>query len=126
MGEHSQPIEGSLEGPMNYAKAIAAVLAAAASAVVAALTGDATVSTVEWINVAIATAGALSVFTAANVPGAEYTKSILAALTAALMLAVNLVDGGLDVSEWLQLGLAALGALGVYVVPNASRELIVE
>lgn len=110
---------------MSYAKAIAAVLAAAASAVVAALTGDATVSVVEWINVAIATAGALSVFTAANVPGAEYTKSILAALTAALMLAVNLVDGGIDVSEWLQLGLAALGALGVYVVPNTSREPLI-
>jgi hypothetical protein len=125
MGAHESPTD-PVEGPMNYTKAIAAVLAAAASAVVAALTGDATVSTVEWINVAIATAGALSVFTAANIPGAEYSKSILAALTAALMLAVNLVDGGIDVSEWLQIGLAALGALGVFVVPNTSRELIVD
>ena len=103
---------------MNYAKAIAIVLATVLSGVIAALTGDGVVSTQEWVNVALLAAGAAAVFTAPNVPGARYTKSVLAVLTAVLTLAVNLITGGLDVTEWLQLGMAALGALGVYAVPN--------
>jgi len=104
---------------MNYAKALAAVVATVLSGVIAALTGDGVVSTAEWINVAILAAGALAVFTAPNVPGAAYTKSALAVVTAVLTLAVQLIDGGLDLTEWLQLAMAALGALGVYAVPNS-------
>jgi hypothetical protein len=103
---------------MNYAKALAAVVATVLSGVIAALAGDAVIDLQEWVNVAILAAGALAVFTAPNVPGARYTKSALAVITAVLTLAVNLIAGGLDVTEWLQLGMAALGALGVYAVPN--------
>lgn len=106
---------------MNYAKAIAVVVATVLSGVIAALTGDATISNSEWINVAILGAGALVVFTAPNVPGARYTKAALAVVTAVLTLAVNLISGGLDVTEWLQLGMAALSALGVYAVPNKDQ-----
>ncbi len=58
-------------------------------------------------------------YVAPNVAGAAYTKAVLAALMAALTLAVNLIDGGLSGTEWLQLLIAALGAVGVYAVPNA-------
>lgn len=102
----------------SYAKALAAVVATVLSGVVAALTGDNAVSAQEWVNVAILAAGAMSIFAAPNVPGAPVTKAVLAVVTAVLTLAVNLLAGGLDVSEWLQLGVAALGALGVYAVPN--------
>jgi hypothetical protein len=108
---------------MNYAKALAAVVATILSAVIAALTGDSVIDTGEWINVAILAAGACAVFTAANVPGANLTKMVLAVITAVLTLAVNLVAGGLDLTEWLQLGMAALGALGVYAVPNAGADV---
>lgn len=102
-----------------YAKFLAAIVATVLSAVIAALAGDAVISNVEWVNVAILAVGAAAVFAAPNVPGAAYTKAILAALMAALTLAVQLlVDGQLDLVDWLQLGVAALGALGVYAVPN--------
>lgn len=103
---------------MAYAKAIVAVFATIASAVVAALTGDDFVSNVEWINVAIAAAGALAVFTAPNVPGARVTKFTLAFIMAALTLGVNLIADGITISEWLQLVVAGLGAVGVYAVRN--------
>ncbi|MGE3795969.1 MAG: hypothetical protein AB7I38_18865 [Dehalococcoidia bacterium] len=107
---------------MSYSKMFAAILATIMSGTVAALTGDGVISTVEWINVAILGVGAASVFTAPNVPGARYTKAVIAVLSAALTLAVNLIVDGVTVSEWLQLGVAALGALGVYAVPNSSGE----
>lgn len=111
---------------MNYAKAIAAVVATVLSGVIAALTGDGVVSTAEWINVAILAAGALAVFTAPNVPGARVTKAVLAVITAVLTLAVQLIgDGTLDMTEWLQLAMAALGALGVYAVPNSGSTVVV-
>lgn len=109
---------------MNYAKALAAVVATVLSGVIAALTGDSVIDTGEWINVTILAAGALAVFTAPNVPGATITKAALAVVTAVLTLAVSLIAGGLDVTEWLQLAMAALGALGVYAVPNSGSDVV--
>jgi hypothetical protein len=94
------------------AKYIAALVGTVLSAVVGALT-DNVITDTEWINVAIAGVGALSVFTAPNIPGFMYTKAILAALTAVLQLLVSLISDGLTASEAMQLGLAALTALGV-------------
>jgi 2-keto-3-deoxy-6-phosphogluconate aldolase len=122
MGEHSQPIDEPLGAPVNYAKLGAAVVATILSAIIAALTGDAVISSTEWINIAIAGVGALAVFSAPNVPGAPVTKTVLAVLSAVLMLLVNLIADGVTISEWMQLGVAALGALGVYVVPNGSDQ----
>lgn len=104
---------------MNYSKALAAVVATVLSAVVAALSGDNFIDAQEWVNVAILAVGACGVFAAPNVPHSRYTKAVIAVLTAVLTLLVNMITGGLDVSEVLQLGVAALGALGVYAVPNA-------
>jgi 2-keto-3-deoxy-6-phosphogluconate aldolase len=104
----------------QYSKAIAAVVASVLSALLSALTGDETISPTEWVNVAILGVGAVSVFAAPNVPGARYTKAALAVLTAILTLLVAVIaDGAVSTSEWLQLGVAALGALGVYAVPNS-------
>jgi hypothetical protein len=103
---------------MSYAKSMVAVVATIASAIVAGLTGDSVISDVEWINVAIAGATALAVFTAPNTEFARITKFSLAFIMAALTLAVNLIVDGLTVSEWLQLLVAGLGAVGVYAVRN--------
>lgn len=103
---------------MQYAKALMAVLMTVASAIVAALTGDGLIGDVEWINIAIAAAAALSVFAAPNVPGARITKAVLAIIMAILVLAVNLIADGITISEWLQLIVAGAGAVGVYAIPN--------
>jgi hypothetical protein len=104
---------------MRYAKAFAAILATVISGVIAGLMGDGIITGQEWVNVAITAAGACAVFTAPNVPGARVTKAALAAITAILVLASSLIaDGALSSIDWLQLAAAALGALGVYAVPN--------
>jgi hypothetical protein len=74
---------------------------------------------VKWINVAIAAATATSVFTAPNVPFANFTKTALATIIAMLTLAVNVVADGVTLSEWLQLVVGGTGAVGVYPVRNA-------
>lgn len=111
---------------MDYKKAFAAVVATILSAVVAALTGDGRIDAVEWVNVAILAVGSATVFTAPNVPGAAYTKSVLAVLTAVLTLLTSLVTDGISGTEWMQLALAGLGALGVYAVPNTSAARVRE
>jgi hypothetical protein len=103
---------------MDYKKAFAAIVATILSAVVAALTGDGRVDAVEWVNVAILAVGSASVFAAPNVPGAAYTKSVLAVLTGVLTLLTSVITAGISATEWMQLALAALGALGVYAVRN--------
>lgn len=109
---------------MNYAKALVMVLVTIVSAVVASLTGDNFVSNLEWINVAISGVGAAAVFAAPNVPGARFTKGILAVLTAVLTLLVNLIADGVSVSEWLQLLVAAAGSLGVIAAPYEPKTVV--
>lgn len=105
----------------QYAKFAAAVIATVLSGIVAALYGDNAISNPEWVNIAIAAVGALAVFAAPNVPGAAYTKSILAVLAAGLAVAASAIIGGITTTEWIQIALAALGALGVYAVPNKPK-----
>ena len=102
----------------NYSKFIAIVVATVLSGVTAALAGDSIISPQEWVNIAILGVGALGVFAAPNVPGAAYTKSILAVLAAVLTVLATVIIGGVGTTEIIQMVLAGLGALGVYALPN--------
>jgi hypothetical protein len=102
----------------KYSKFFAQVVATLLAAFAAALFGDNTISATEWVNVAIAGVGACAVFTAPNVPGAAYTKSIISVLMAVLTVLVSAIVGGITITEWIQIGTAALGAVGVYSVEN--------
>jgi hypothetical protein len=102
----------------KYAKFVAIVVATVLSAISAALFGDNIISPQEWVNIAILGIGAAAVFAAPNVPGAKYTKSILAALTAGLTVLASAIVGGVHTVEIIQIILAAAGAVGVYAVPN--------
>ena len=101
----------------EYAKSLLAVVATVVTAIVAFDGGNGLTST-EWVNVAIAGVGALAVFAAPNVPGAVYTKSVLAVATAVLGFLASAIVGGVSGDEWLQIIVLALGAVGVYAVPN--------
>jgi hypothetical protein len=109
---------------MGYSKSVIAILATIVSAIVAGLTGDQTISPVEWINVAIAGATAASVFVAPNSPSGRLTKGALAFIMAVLVLAVNLIADGVTLSEWLQLLVAGCAAVGVYAVRNAPPSVV--
>ena len=105
-----------------YWKSVVAVIVAVLSAALAALTGDNNISSTEWVNVAIAGVTAAAVFAAPNVPGARYTKSVLAVLGAVLAVLASAIVGGITQTELLQIVLAAAGALGVYAKSNQPAE----
>lgn len=102
----------------KYAKFFAIVLATVLSAVSAALVGDSVISPQEWVNVAILGVGAAGVFAAPNVPGAAYTKTVLAVLAAVLTVLASVIVGGVGTAEIIQMVLAGLAAVGVFAVPN--------
>lgn len=106
-----------------YAKSIAAVVATVLSAIYISL-GDGSVSSTEWVNVAIAGVGALTVFYAPNVPFAKYTKSVVAAATAGLIVLQSAITDGVTQTELIQIVLAVAGAVGVYAVKNKGQELV--
>lgn len=101
-----------------YWKSVVAVIVAVLSAVQASLFGDEVISSTEWVNVAVAGVTAAAVFAAPNVPGARYTKFILAALGAVLTVLASTIVGGITTSEWVQIALAGFGAVAVYGVKN--------
>lgn len=105
---------------MNLAKAMGILLATVLSAILAALTGDQSISPTEWVNVVIGAVGVVAVYVVPNVTGstAAYAKGIVAALSAVLVLLQSLISDGVSGTEWIQLAMAALGALGVIALPG--------
>lgn len=105
---------------MGYLKFAMAVAATVASAIVAALTGDQVVDTVEWINVVIVGFGAVGVLGAGNTPAGvwKYMKGYVAAATTAAIFLTSIYTGGIDTSELIQLIFVFIGALGVVAVPG--------
>lgn len=104
----------------QYLKFIAQVFFTAVAALVAAL-ADEKVDTTEWLNTGILALGAVAVLGAGNLPSGvwAYTKTIVAAASAALVALVTFTtDGGVTTTEWLQVGLAVAGVLGVYAAPG--------
>lgn len=108
-----------------YWKAVVAVIVTVLSAIGAALTGDEVISNPEWVNVAIAGVTAAAVFAAPNVPGARYTKAILAVLGAALAVMASAIIGGITYTEWIQIIIAGAGAVGVYAKTNTGVTTVV-
>lgn len=105
----------------KYAKLAAQCVTTVLLAVVAALYGDNLLTSVEWVNVAIVGVTAAGVFAAPNIPGAKYTKLIISAVGAVLTLLASAIVGGIQLIEVIQMVIAALGAVGVYAVPNRGQ-----
>lgn len=103
----------------RYLKFVVQVVIAAITAIVAAASDD-IIDAPEWINVVIVALGAVAVLGAGNLPTGvwAYTKTIVAAATAGGVFLQSAISGGISTSEWLQLALAILGALGVAAVPG--------
>lgn len=53
-----------------------------------------------------------------------YAKAIVACITAGLIAAQTAIaDGRITTSDWITIALAAVGAIAVYAVPNATPPL---
>lgn len=106
---------------MAFNKFWMAVLITIVQALWAGLSGDHHISMVEGFAIAIAAVNAIIVVIVPNLAGsiAVYAKSITAALMAGLLLAVDLIDdGSIDGGDWTQILIAAVGAAGIYAIPN--------
>lgn len=103
----------------QYLKFIAQVVATVVAAIVAASV-DNVVDNTEWINVVIVGLGAVAVLGAGNLPSGvwAYAKTIVAAASAGAVFLQSAISDGISSSEWLQLGLAVLGAVGVLALPG--------
>lgn len=106
---------------MSYLKLLVALLGAAVMSV-ASFATDNTVSTEEWVQVAIAIATAAGVWAAANVPTLTWAKTFVAVALGVLNLLVSYITDGISTSEWLNLAVAALTAAGVYAVANRAPD----
>lgn len=104
---------------MTVAKAIVAVLAAVLAAVVPYMVAG-PLDIIGWFNIIALAAGAVAVFNTANIPGWPVAKTIAHAVAVVAVLLMSAWQGGLSTPEILQLVLAFVGTLSVYVVPNGS------
>lgn len=105
----------------KYAKGLAAVAATVLVALGAALSGNNHIDPTEWVTVAIAAVTAFGVWVAANVNGAPYVKGAIAFAGAALVVLQTVIVDGVTTTEWIQIAIAALGAIGVVGLKNVDE-----
>jgi len=105
---------------VTVAKAIVQLLAAVLAAILPQLVNG-PLDTAAWVNVVIVGCGAIAVWNAANIPGFAWAKMIASAVaTLATVLATALAAGhALDMTDYVQMGLAFLGTIAVAAIPNS-------
>lgn len=103
----------------KYAKSIVYIALTAVMFLITALSDDA-LSVEELLNLAVAVIGAVVVYAVPNFSSTvgRYAKTIATAVTAGLLLAISFLTDGISLTEWMQIGVASLAAIGVYIVPN--------
>lgn len=104
----------------KYSKAVVAIVVSVIAAVVAAVGGGG-FDAHSWVNVGLLLTSAAAVYVAPNVPGAQYTKVVLAGLGALVTALVSVHAGGFSTEELIQVALAVVGAVGVYQVKNVTN-----
>jgi len=111
-----------VELPSKYAKAIVAIVTAVLTVFATALI-DGNVDTLELANIGVAFLTAFGVYAVPNFQqhvGAWLKLVVAFAGTALQALIPFLVEGTVTPAQWLLVAIAALGALGVGIVPNVT------
>lgn len=103
----------------QYAKALMYIALAAVAFLVTALS-DSVLALDEILNLVIVVVGAVGVYLVPNLPAGvgAYAKTIIAFITAGVIALLSFLTGGVTITEWLQVILAAFAGIGVYIVPN--------
>lgn len=111
----------------HYAKSIVYIALAAVTFLVTGLSDD-VLSLEEGINLGIIIAGAVGVYLIPNFPEtvAKYAKTAVTFAVAFGVALLSFLTDGVTTTEWLQIGIAALAAIGVYIVPNEPQVEVVE
>lgn len=107
----------------HYSKAITYIAMAALTFLVTALS-DNVLAVDEVLNLVVIVLGAIGVYLVPNFPegAAKVAKTGVAFLTAAVVAALSFLTGGIEVTEWIQIVLAAFAAVGVYIIPNGPKD----
>lgn len=102
-----------------YAKALIYIALAAVAFLVTALS-DETLGLDEILNLVVVVVGAIVVYAVPNLPGTirPYAKTIAAFVTAGVIALLSFLTGGVSLTEWLQVIIAAFAGIGVYITPN--------
>lgn len=107
---------------------IVALLGVAAMAVlttiVNALGNDKIIDSQEMVQIAIQGVAAINIYLTANLPGYESAKKYVMAVILVLQALYTFVIGGVDTTEWINLAITALTALGVVLVPQPLTNVV--
>lgn len=95
-----------------------AAVAAVASLLVGFLS-DNTLSVHEWILLGGSFAVAVQMYVVPNLDAtvAKYAKGVAAVVTSAFAVLIVVLPGGVTTSEWIQVGIAAVAAIGIPLFP---------
>lgn len=109
-----------------YAKSLVYVGLALLGFAITAL-ADNVVTGEEALNFVIIGLGALVVYVVPNMPTgvAAYSKTIAAFIIAGIVMLISLLSGGVTLSEWLQVIVAAFAGIGT-LVPNITPKRAAE
>lgn len=107
----------------QYAKALMYIALAAVAFLVTALS-DSVLALDEILNLVVVVAGAFGVYWVPNLPAGAgaYAKTIIAFVTAGVIALLSFLTGGVSLTEWMQVLLAAFAGIGVYITPNEPVE----
>jgi len=107
---------------------LVALLGVAAMAVmttiVNALNGDSIIDSQESVQIAIQGVAAVNIYLTANLPGYENAKKYVMAVILVLQALYTFVIGGVDTTEWINLAITFLSALGVTFVPQPMTNVV--
>lgn len=109
----------------KYAKLWAPIIGGILMAILSAYANfddDEGITSSEWIQIAIQGLSVFIVWATSNLPEWPKMKVLVMAIMAVLNLLVTTVIGGLSTSEILNLAIAFLSALGVYIIPNKTNQ----
>lgn len=109
----------------EYAKAIVYIALSAVTFLVTALS-DNRLDVSEVLNLVIVVLGAVGVYLVPNLEKGlgAYLKGIIAFLTAGIIALLSFLSDGVSLSEWMQVLIAALAAIGVVIVPNMKAAVV--
>lgn len=109
----------------HYAKALLYIALTAVTFLVTAL-ADTALSVEEIWNLVIVVVGAITIYLVPNLPAGvgRYAKTTAAFITAFAVALLSFLTGGITVTEWLQILLAAFAGIGVYIVPNEPAKTV--
>lgn len=111
------------QGPGRFLKLAAALFGTIASSVAALGITGGHIDATQWVNIGIAAIAAFQVWYVTETSDNPHGKAVIAGVAAALVAVQSFISGGghIDLTEWMQVGMAALTATGIWAAPSLAK-----